>query len=61
MKILISYLGSSFVLLLAFSRIIMGVHYLTDVVAGLLLGGLWFIIALSLYEWLDDKKYIQLK
>lgn len=61
MKILISFLGSSFVLLLAFSRIIMGVHYLTDVVAGLLLGGLWFIIALSLYEWLDDKKYIQLK
>lgn len=61
MKIIISFLGSNFVLLLAFSRIIMGVHYLTDVIAGLLLGGLWFVIALSLYEWLDDKKYIKLK
>lgn len=61
MQVIISFLGSSFVLLLAFSRIIIGVHYLTDVIAGLLLGGLWFIIALSLYEWLNNKKYIQLK
>ena len=60
-RVLISFLGSSFVLLLAFSRIIIGVHYLTDVIAGLLLGGLWFIIAVSLYEWLNDKSYIQLK
>lgn len=60
-RILISFLGSTFVLLLAFSRIIIGVHYLTDVIAGLLLGGLWFIIAVSLYEWLNDKNYIQLK
>lgn len=60
-RIIISFLGSSFVLLLAFSRIIIGVHYLTDVIAGLLLGGLWFIIAVSLYEWLNDKSYIQLK
>lgn len=60
-RVIITFLGSSFVLLLAFSRIIIGVHYLTDVIAGLLLGGLWFVVAVSLYEWLNDKNYIQLK
>jgi undecaprenyl-diphosphatase len=43
------------------SRIIIGVHYVSDVVAGLLLGTLWFLIAISLYEWLNTHKYIHLK
>ncbi|QKJ26871.1 phosphatase PAP2 family protein [Aliarcobacter cibarius] len=60
-RIIITFLGSTFALLLASSRIIIGVHYITDVMAGLLLGALWFVIAVSLYEWLNYKKYIKLK
>ena len=60
-QVLISFIGTSFVLLLSGSRIIIGVHYVSDVLAGLLLGSLWFVIAISLYEWLNFKKYIDLR
>jgi undecaprenyl-diphosphatase len=60
-QVLIAFAGTSFVLLLSISRIIIGVHYVSDVLAGLLLGSLWFIIAISLYEWLHFKKYINLR
>lgn len=58
-QVSIIFVGSSFVSVLAISRIILGVHYISDVIAGLLLGGLWFVIAISLYEWLNVKKYIK--
>lgn len=35
--------GSCFVLLLAATRVIIGVHYLSDVIAGLLIGAFWLI------------------
>jgi undecaprenyl-diphosphatase len=57
----IIFAGMSFVLLLSSSRIIIGVHYVSDVLAGLLLGSLWFIIAVSLYEWLNLKHYINFR
>lgn len=57
-QIWIAFLGSSFVVLLASSRVIIGVHYISDVIAGLLLGGLWFLIAISLYEWLNVNQRI---
>jgi undecaprenyl-diphosphatase len=60
-QVLIAFAGMSFVLLLSGSRIIIGVHYVSDVLAGLLLGSLWFVIAISLYEWLNFKKYIKLR
>ena len=34
----------SIVLLIGFSRIFLGVHYLTDVVAGVSVGSLWLLI-----------------
>ncbi|MDD5119581.1 MAG: phosphatase PAP2 family protein [Sulfuricurvum sp.] len=60
-KFWIVFAGMSFVLLLSSSRIIIGVHYVSDVLAGFLLGSLWFIIAISLYEWLNFKKYIHFR
>lgn len=61
LQMMIAIMGMTFVTLLASSRIIIGVHYVSDVIAGLLLGGLWFVIAISLYEWLNAKQYIQLR
>lgn len=60
-QVWIAFAGISFVLLLSGSRIIIGVHYVSDVMAGLLLGSLWFVIAISLYEWLNFKKYIDFR
>lgn len=60
-QVWIAIAGVSFVLLLGSSRMIIGVHYVSDVLAGLLLSGLWSILAISLYEWLNIKQYMQLK
>lgn len=35
-----------------FSRIYLGVHYLSDVLAGFILGFLWILMGLSLMEWI---------
>lgn len=43
------------ILLIGFSRIILGVHYLSDVWAGYLVGALWLIIGISLNEWLTTR------
>ena len=37
--------------LVAFSRIYLGVHYLSDVVAGLLAGSVWMLVCISGYRW----------
>lgn len=39
------------VLLIGFSRIILSVHFLSDVLSGLLVGGFWLIVAFALSEW----------
>lgn len=44
-----------FVLLLGFSRILLGVHYLSDVWAGYLVGALWLIVGVSVNEWLTTR------
>lgn len=37
--------------LIGASRIYLGVHYLSDVLAGFLLGGLWLLIGISIHSW----------
>jgi undecaprenyl-diphosphatase len=45
------------VLLVALSRIVLRVHYLSDVLSGLLVGGFWLIVAFALSEWTRAKGY----
>lgn len=46
------FLSGTVILLIGLSRIVLGVHYLSDVWAGYLVGALWLIIGISLNEWL---------
>ncbi|MDQ4140386.1 MAG: phosphatase PAP2 family protein [Bacteroidota bacterium] len=43
--------GIGYILLMGFSRIYLGVHFLTDVAAGFLLGFLWVLLAIGLMEY----------
>lgn len=40
------------ILAVGFSRIYLGVHFLSDVAAGYVLGAMWLILGVSLVEWL---------
>ncbi|MHA6250199.1 phosphatase PAP2 family protein [Pontibacter sp. CAU 1760] len=44
------WLAGILIILVGFSRIYLGVHYLSDVLAGFLLGGLWLLVGISLVE-----------
>ncbi|MFZ0451756.1 MAG: LssY C-terminal domain-containing protein [Desulfatiglandaceae bacterium] len=51
-KVNICFAGIALVLLIGFSRLYLGVHYLSDVWAGYLVGALWLIAGISICEWL---------
>jgi membrane-associated phospholipid phosphatase len=44
------------VLLIGFSRILLGVHYFTDVAAGLLVGLFWLLAGITIGEWRQGKR-----
>ncbi|PIR77939.1 MAG: PA-phosphatase [Candidatus Magasanikbacteria bacterium CG10_big_fil_rev_8_21_14_0_10_36_16] len=46
------------IILIGFSRIYLGVHYVSDVWEGYLLGALWLIIGISISQYLFSKKTI---
>lgn len=43
--------GLLFIILMGFSRIYLGVHFLSDVLAGYTLGMLWLLLGISIIEW----------
>lgn len=54
-KSLLVVLAVLLVLLIGFSRIYLGVHYLSDVLGGLLLGLLWLILGVMTHELEEEK------
>lgn len=48
--------GFAIIILIGFSRLYLGVHYLSDVFGGYLSGAIWLIIAISLSEYFLSKK-----
>ena len=48
---LIGVAAVSLILAVGFSRIYLGVHFLSDVLGGYLLGACWLIVGIVLTEW----------
>ncbi len=55
-KVNIFFFGFIIILAIGFSRLYLGVHYLSDIWAGYLVGALWLIIGITISEWLLFKK-----
>jgi membrane-associated phospholipid phosphatase len=47
----VAYWTAVLILFIGFSRIFLGVHYLTDVIGGFLVGGFWLLIGFTIVEW----------
>ena len=58
-KINIAFASAVIILLIGFSRLYLGMHFLSDVWSGYLLGFLWIIAGISLTEWLISKQKSQ--
>ncbi|MGF7160550.1 undecaprenyl-diphosphatase [Rhodoligotrophos appendicifer] len=50
------YWACTLIMLICFSRLVLGVHYLSDVVMGCLVGMFWLLIGVSLAEHLRQRK-----
>ncbi len=55
-KVNLFFAGILLILSIGLSRIYLGVHFLSDVWSGYLVGSMWLIIAISFSEWLEHKK-----
>ncbi len=50
-RMLLTTSAITFAGLVGFSRLYLCVHFLSDVIAGFMLGGLWFLLSVSVLEW----------
>lgn len=53
LKIFLAIFLSIIILLIGFSRVYLRVHYVSDVLAGFIVGILWLIISLEVLNWLE--------
>jgi len=58
-KLIIFMASFTLIFLIGFSRMYLGFHYFSDVIGGYLLGFLWLIIAISIFEWAQYKHKIK--
>lgn len=58
-KVNIFFVAVLIILAIGFSRIYLGVHYISDVWSGYLVGSLWLIIAIAFSEWLRQKNSLE--
>jgi membrane-associated phospholipid phosphatase len=54
----VAYWTAILILFIGFSRIFIGVHYLTDVVGGFLVGGFWLLVGFTMSEWLGQARMV---
>jgi undecaprenyl-diphosphatase len=55
-KINALFFGITLILAIGLSRLYLGVHFLSDVWGGYLLGALWLLIGITISEWLQHRK-----
>lgn len=60
-KNLIFVFGIFFIVGMGFSRVYLGVHYLSDVLGGYAIGFVWLIFSIALLSWMDFRKEIRNK
>lgn len=51
-KITAACAGTVVIFVLGLSRLYLGVHFVSDVVGGYVIGAFWLIVAISMVEWL---------
>ena len=56
-RTLLVFFSIIFIFSIGFSRIYLGVHYPSDVIAGYFVGGFWLIIAIWFYQYIHEKLY----
>jgi membrane protein DedA with SNARE-associated domain/membrane-associated phospholipid phosphatase len=57
-KLNLLFVTTLLILLIGFSRIYLGEHYLSDVYAGFLLGTLWLIVGVALLKWMEYRGFL---
>ncbi len=54
-----SFVNILLIAFIGFSRLYIGVHWFSDVIAGFILGGLWFYILISIFHHKNKKTYFR--
>ncbi len=56
LKKMLTLFALFFILTMGFSRVYLGVHYLSDVISGFCIGFVWLLFAVALLGWMDFRR-----